>query len=132
MQVENLEKRDNNGSISDQLALKEARASLNWILDRELEEKALFITELWVEKVDCPLPKMFAMLKVKHSAEYIPLMKDEIGGRVSSKEENLGFIAAHFQNLFNDKGLDKEEQERVINLVEKCKRKSVSPIILNG
>ena len=71
---------------------------------------------------------MFAMLKVKHSAdEYISLMKDEIGGQVSSEEENVGFVAAHFQNLLNEKGLDKEEQERAINLVEKCRSKSISP-----
>ena len=54
-------------------------------------------------------------------------MRDELGGWVSSEEENLGFIAAHFQNLLNDNGLKQEEQERTINMVEKCKRKSVSP-----
>ena len=43
MQVEELEKRANNGSISDQIALRKARASLNRILNRELEEKGLFL-----------------------------------------------------------------------------------------
>ena len=70
---------------------------------------------------------MFAMLKVKHSADFIPLMKDELGLQVSSEEENLGIIAAHFQNLLNNKGIEKEEQEIAINLMEKCKRKSISP-----
>ena len=42
MQVEVLEKRANSGTINDQLALREARASLIWILDRELEEKEIF------------------------------------------------------------------------------------------
>ena len=52
---------------------------------------------------------MFAMLKVKHSADFIPLMKDELGVRVSWEKENLGFIATHFQIFLNDKGLEKEE-----------------------
>ena len=52
---------------------------------------------------------MFAMLKVKHSAENIPLMKDKLGGWVSSEEENFGFIGTHFQILLNDNGLEKEE-----------------------
>ena len=43
MQVEVLEARANNSTMSDQLALREARASLNQILDRELKEKALFL-----------------------------------------------------------------------------------------
>ena len=64
MQVEDLEKRANTGSTS----LKEAKASLNWILDRDLEEKALFFREWWVGKVDRPSPEMFAMLKVKYSS----------------------------------------------------------------
>ena len=76
-QIEDLEKRANNGTISDQIALREARASLNRILDRELEEKALFSREWWAGKVDHPSPEMFAMLKVKHSADFIPSMKDE-------------------------------------------------------
>ena len=107
MQVEVLEARANNGTISDQLALREARASLNWILERELEEKALFFREWWVGKVDHPLLEMFVMLKFKHSVDYKPLMKDELGRGVSLEEENLGFIAAHFQNLHNEKGLKK-------------------------
>ena len=40
--------------------------------------------------------------------------------------ENLRFIAAYLQNLLNEKGLEKEEQEIAINLGEKCKKKSVS------
>ena len=52
---------------------------------------------------------MFAMLKVKSSANFIPFIKDELGGWVSSKEENLRLIAARFQNQVNDKGLKKEE-----------------------
>ena len=64
-----MDKRANNGTISDQLALREARASLNWILDRELQEKAIFFREWWAGKVDRPLAEMFAMLKVKHSTD---------------------------------------------------------------
>ena len=120
MQVETLEKRANSGNIRDQDALRDARASLNQILDRELKEKAIFFREWWAGKVDRPLPKMFAMLKVKHANEHITLMKDEHWERVSSEEENLGLISAHFQNLLNDNEIDKKaEQERPINLVQK-------------
>ena len=121
MQVEDLEKRANSGTISDQIAPRAASTSLNWILNRELEEKALFFREWWAGKADRPLPEMFGMLKVKHSDDFIPFMKNELGGQISSKEENLRFIAAHFQNLLNDKGLEKEEQERAINLVKECR-----------
>ena len=66
MQVEDLEKRVNNGTMSDQMSKREARARLNQILNRELEEKMIFFKEWWVGKVDCPTPRFFKMLKVKH------------------------------------------------------------------
>ena len=127
MQIEVLEARANNGNISDQLALRKAITSLNWILYREIEEKALFFREWWAGKADRPSPKMFAMLKVKHSANFLPLMKDDLGVRVLSEEENLGFIATHFQNMLNNKGIDKKEQELAINFVDKCRKKSIFP-----
>ena len=71
MQIEFLKARANNGNISDKLALREAKASLNRILDKELEEKALYFREWWAGKVDLSLPEMFAMLKVKLSPRSI-------------------------------------------------------------
>ena len=54
-------------------------------------------------------------------------MKDDLRGQVSSEEENLRFIATHFQNLLDDKGLEKEEHKKAINLVKKCRKKLVAP-----
>ena len=77
-------------------------------MDLEFQEREIFFREWWARKVDYPSPIIIKMFKVKHLVDYIPFMKNELKGWVLLQEENIRFITAHFQNMFNDKGWGKK------------------------
>ena len=92
-QIEELEKRVHKGNFNVQEALREARSKINKIKDKELEDSAIFFCEWWAGKANRPTPKLVKMLKFKHAANFIPLMKEEMVMQVSLGEDSLQSIS---------------------------------------
>ena len=90
------------GEINAQKELRYIRNKLIKMANREMEDSALYFREWWAGKADRPSYEMFKMLKVKHVANFILLMKDKSRIQVGSKEDNKRYIAQHFHSLLFD------------------------------
>ena len=65
---------------------------------------------------------MFQMLKVKQSSELIPLLRDQQGILVHSKDENKEWIRSYYQQLFQEPEENKEEQEENIGRIKQARK----------
>ena len=59
---------------------------------------------------------------MKQSSELVPLLKDEQGISVHSKEENKEWIRSYYQQLFQEPKENREEQEENIGRIKQARK----------